>query len=112
MALIEDMNPVAGLTDYDQEQIEQMLRKYTHNRVVPMEEFKAKQLEKDKFLPRIRNLKVDDRFANYKKLCEFLGETPTCGRTKTPQLSKWQRYFVFDRDGEKERAGSKSPSVP
>lgn len=50
---------------------------------------------------KIKELYVGQEFANYRRLCEFLGEEIKCGQSKKSQLKNWARYFCFDRDGNK-----------
>ena len=50
---------------------------------------------------KIKELYVGQEFANYRRLCEFLGVEIKCGQSKKSQLKDWARYFCFDRDGNK-----------
>ena len=50
---------------------------------------------------KIKELYVGQKFANYRRLCEFLGEEIRCGQSKKCQLKDWARYFCFDREGNK-----------
>lgn len=38
---------------------------------------------------------------NYKVMCELLGEQVTTGNAKKAQLKEWERYFSFERQGQK-----------
>lgn len=40
-------------------------------------------------------------FKNYKELCEFLEEPVKGGTSKEAQIKEWQRYFAFERQGNK-----------
>lgn len=52
-------------------------------------------------IDKIKELYVGQEFANYRRLCEFLGVEIKCGQSKKSQLKDWARYFCFDRDGNK-----------
>lgn len=38
---------------------------------------------------------------NYKEMCSLLGETIGTGNQKKAQLTEWQRYFDYEKDGQK-----------
>ena len=38
---------------------------------------------------------------NYKSMCELLGEIEATGTAKKSQLREWERYFDFEKDGQK-----------
>lgn len=38
---------------------------------------------------------------NYKVMCELLGEQATTGNAKRSQLKEWERYFAFEKQGQK-----------
>jgi hypothetical protein len=51
----------------------------------------------------IKELKVGMQFKNYKALCEFLGIEPitTGGNAKKAHLTELERYFVYEKQGQK-----------
>ena len=46
-------------------------------------------------------LNANQTFKNYKELCAFLGEEPKKANSKKAQLKEWERYFSFDKVGQK-----------
>lgn len=47
------------------------------------------------------NLKENIVIKNYKKLCELLGENIQAGKAKQLQEKNWQRYFNYEKEGQK-----------
>lgn len=50
---------------------------------------------------KIENLEVGKTYKNYKVICEILTEPINSGKSKQLQISNWNRYFSYDRDGNK-----------
>ena len=50
---------------------------------------------------KIKELYVGQEFANYRRLCEFLGEKVKNGHSKQCQVKNFERYFSFQRQGNK-----------
>ena len=50
---------------------------------------------------KIKELYVGQEFKNYKVLCEFMEEKPKKSNSKLAQLKEWERYFSFERIGQK-----------
>ena len=50
---------------------------------------------------KIKELYVGQEFANYRRLCEFLGEKEKGGKSRDLQIKNWQRYFSFEKRGHK-----------
>ena len=48
-------------------------------------------------IDKIRELYVGQEFANYRRLCEFLGEKEKGGKSRDLQIKNWQRYFSFEK---------------
>lgn len=49
----------------------------------------------------VSTLKAGQEFRNYKELCEALSIAPTGGKTKKLNLKEMQRFFEYERDGNK-----------
>ena len=50
----------------------------------------------------ITNLKIGDTIKNYKEMCSLLGEKITNGgKSKEAQIKNWERYFQYERQGQK-----------
>lgn len=47
------------------------------------------------------NLTVGMEVKNYKKMCEILGEDTKGGDSKKYQILNWQRYFAFEKKGQR-----------
>ena len=50
-------------------------------------------------IDKIKELYVGQEFANYRRLCEFLGEKEKGGKSRYLQINNWQRYFNFEKQG-------------
>lgn len=50
---------------------------------------------------KIKELYVGQEFANYRRLCEFLGEKIKSGSSKISQIKEWNRYFTYTKKGNK-----------
>ncbi|MGE7840741.1 hypothetical protein ACQKNX_08110 [Lysinibacillus sp. NPDC093712] len=50
---------------------------------------------------KLDNIKVGDVFKNYKELCTALDEIVKGGDSKKYQLIDWERYFTYDKQGNK-----------
>lgn len=50
---------------------------------------------------KIKELYVGQEFANYRKLCEFLGEKYKSGKSKICQINDFKRYFSYEKIGNK-----------
>ena len=46
-------------------------------------------------------LKTNQIFKNYKELCEYLDEPIKTGKSKQLQLKDWERYFSYEKEGQK-----------
>ena len=46
-------------------------------------------------------LKTNQTFKNYKELCEYLDEPIKTGKSKQLQLKDWERYFSYEKEGQK-----------
>ncbi|RKJ60837.1 hypothetical protein D7X33_27380, partial [Butyricicoccus sp. 1XD8-22] len=46
-------------------------------------------------------LKVGQVYKSYRQVCEALGEKVKAGDSKYSQLKEWERYFKYDKDGNK-----------
>ena len=46
-------------------------------------------------------LNTNQTFKNYKALCECLNEPVKNGCAKKAQLKEWERYFSFEKNGQK-----------
>ncbi len=53
------------------------------------------------YLKNIENVTSNQVFANYKALCEYMGQPVLSGNSKRAQVKEWKRYFDFSRDGQK-----------
>jgi hypothetical protein len=41
------------------------------------------------------------KYKNYKQLCQILNEKPRTGNAKIAQLKEWERYFSYEKEGNK-----------
>lgn len=48
-----------------------------------------------------QTLKVNQVIKNYKELCVLLNEQVQAGNSKKAQFSEWERYFQYEKDGNK-----------
>ena len=48
---------------------------------------------------KLENLEVGMKIKNYKKLCELMEEPEKSGASKRAQVSEWERYVSFERQG-------------
>ena len=48
---------------------------------------------------KLENLEVGMKIKNYKKLCELMEEPDKNGASKRAQVSEWERYVSFERQG-------------
>ena len=49
----------------------------------------------------LENIKVGTTYKNYKSLCEILNEPIKTGKSKQLQLEDWNRYFNYNKNGNK-----------
>lgn len=56
---------------------------------------------KGKFTPDVSKLQEGMLIKNYAVFCELVGQSKTTGCSKKAQLTEWQRYIEYERDGQK-----------
>ena len=60
-----------------------------------------KQADADEYTIDISRLEIGMVIKNYRELCKILGEEVMEGNSKKAQLKEWERYFLWEKKGQK-----------
>ncbi len=78
------------------EGLEQAYRLYFSNNVKGIDDENSIDIEID-----TSKLCIGDVIKNYKEMCHLLGQEVKTGKSKQLQLKDWERYFSWDKSGQK-----------